>query len=171
MQSVTETVNNAEVSWFVFLPHAPSSACSFLCMLLPPSHCHSLQHTLVHLAMASFDLDALQANIEQNFELYSGGPPQYGSSEFNIDDIDPWLRDLGHSSDLDPPTRGPPPPHTPNRRPREESITPWCRKKHAEATQLLRNSVGESLDLCHGDQQKLEVFSRVSLDANTAVIC
>ena len=120
--------------------------------------------------MASFDLDALQADIEQNFELYSGGPPQYGSSEFNIDNIDPRLRDLGHSSDLDPPTRGSPPPRTPNCRPREESITPRCRKKRAEATQLLLNSVGESLDLCHGDQQKLEVFSQVSLGADTTAI-
>ena len=140
-------------------------------MLLPPSRCHSLQHTLVHLAMASFDLDALQADIKQNFELYPGSPLQYGLSEFNIDNTDPRLRDLGHSSDLDPPTRGLPPPCTPNCHPHEESIMPQCRKKCAEATQLLLNSVGESLDLCHGDQQKLEVFSQVSLGANTTAIC
>ena len=120
--------------------------------------------------MASFDLNLLQASIEDDFNAFSGGPPQYGLQEFNIEHLDPWLRDMVHNSDLDRPTSQSPPPHTPNCHPCKESIMPWHHKKRAEATQVLLKSVGETLDLCHGDQQNLEVFSRVSLSTNTTSI-
>src|SRR6266481_9053796 len=120
--------------------------------------------------MASFNLDLLQASIEDDFNAFSGGPPQYGLQEFNIEHLDPWLRDMVRDSDLDRPTSQSPPPCTLNCHPREESITPRCHKKHAEATQVLLKSVGKTLDLCHGDQQNLEVFSPVSLSANTTSI-
>src|SRR6266481_1293794 len=102
--------------------------------------------------MASFDLNLLQASIEDDFNAFSGGPPQYGSQEFNIKHLDPQLRDMVRNSDLDRPTSQSPPPRTPNCHPHEESITPCCCKKHAKATHVLLKSVGEMLDLCHGDQ-------------------
>ncbi len=120
--------------------------------------------------MASFDLDLLQASIEDDFNAFSGGPPQYGSQELNIEHLNPQLTDMVHDSDLDILTSQSPPPHMLNHHPCEESITPRHHKKHAEATQVLLKSVGETLDLCHGDQQNLEVFSWVSLSANTTSI-
>src|SRR6266481_8911203 len=120
--------------------------------------------------MASFNLDLLQASIEDDFNAFSGRPPQYGSQEFNIKHLDPRLRDMVRDSDLDRPTSQSPPPRMLNHHPREESIMPQQRKKCAEATHVLLKSVGKMLDLCHGDQQNLEVFSQVSLSANTTSI-
>ena len=150
-----------------------SSAHPFLCTLLPLHTPSSLSLTSTY--PCSFGHGIVRPGCtpgwyRAKFRIVFWWPTAIWSSEFNIDNIDPQLRDLGHSSDLDPPTRGSPPPHTPNRCPHEESIMPRRRKRCAEATQLLLNSVDESLDLCHGDQQKLEVFSWVSLGADTTAI-